>query len=102
MCRGQKFWNLQHPSKGGCCTKENNSSCHRRLKTFTQPNAVRTSRTILFQSCFLVIGMLMLLSCDAASGPTFLHTEGQDIVNEKGDKVMLRGVGLGNWLLPEG
>ena len=44
----------------------------------------------------------MLLSCDAASGPTFLHTEGQDIVNEKGEKVMLRGVGLGNWLLPEG
>ena len=32
----------------------------------------------------------------------FLHTHGQDIVNESGDKVLLRGVGLGNWMLPEG
>jgi endoglucanase len=33
---------------------------------------------------------------------SFLHTRGQDIVNERGQKVLLRGVGLGNWLLPEG
>lgn len=33
---------------------------------------------------------------------SFLHTSGQDIVNEKGEKVFLKGVGLGNWLLPEG
>jgi endoglucanase len=32
----------------------------------------------------------------------FLHTRGQDIVTEKGEKVLLRGVGLGNWMLPEG
>ncbi len=32
----------------------------------------------------------------------FLHTQGQDIVDENGQKVRLRGVGLGNWLLPEG
>ncbi len=32
----------------------------------------------------------------------FLHTSGQDIVNESGEKVYLKGVGLGNWLLPEG
>lgn len=32
----------------------------------------------------------------------FLHTSGQDIVNESGDKIFLKGVGLGNWLLPEG
>ncbi|HEX4263887.1 MAG TPA: cellulase family glycosylhydrolase [Verrucomicrobiae bacterium] len=40
------------------------------------------------------------LSVEAAQ--TFLHTSGQDIVNESGDKIMLRGVGLGNWMLPEG
>ena len=34
--------------------------------------------------------------------PTFLHTQGQDIVNEQGEKILLRGVGLGNWMLPEG
>jgi endoglucanase len=33
---------------------------------------------------------------------SFLHTSGQDIVNEQGEKVFLKGVGLGNWLLPEG
>lgn len=38
----------------------------------------------------------------AAAVPTFLHAQGQDIVNERGEKILLRGVGLGNWLLPEG
>jgi hypothetical protein len=33
---------------------------------------------------------------------TFLHTSGQDMVNESGQKVFLKGVGLGNWMLPEG
>jgi len=42
------------------------------------------------------------LECYAASPLTFLHTENQNIVNEKGEKILLRGVGLGNWLLPEG
>lgn len=32
----------------------------------------------------------------------FLHTRGEDVVDGRGRKVMLRGVGLGNWLLPEG
>jgi Cellulase (glycosyl hydrolase family 5) len=33
---------------------------------------------------------------------TFLHARGQDLVNERGETVLLRGVGLGNWMLPEG
>lgn len=33
---------------------------------------------------------------------SFLRTSGQDIVNESGEKIFLEGVGLGNWLLPEG
>jgi endoglucanase len=36
------------------------------------------------------------------NGLSFLHTSGQDIVNESGKKIFLKGVGLGNWLLPEG
>ena len=35
-------------------------------------------------------------------GLTFLRTQGQDMVDESGRKVLLRGVGLGNWMLPEG
>jgi aryl-phospho-beta-D-glucosidase BglC (GH1 family) len=33
---------------------------------------------------------------------SFLHTEGQNIVNDSGNKIYLEGVGLGNWFLPEG
>jgi hypothetical protein len=60
--------------------------------------------TDLFRYWISTIGIfwLALLSSGAASPPSFLHTRGQDIVNENGDKVMLRGVGLGNWMLPEG
>jgi hypothetical protein len=54
--------------------------------------------------------MTVILTCGAAlvsiatpaATPKFLHTSGQDIVTDSGDKVMLRGVGLGNWMLPEG
>jgi len=47
--------------------------------------------------------LLFFFSCQEKPGPSpFLHTQGQDIVDGKGNKIMLRGVGLGNWLLPEG
>ena len=32
----------------------------------------------------------------------FLHTQGRIIVNEDGQEVLLRGMGVGNWLNPEG
>ena len=32
----------------------------------------------------------------------FLRTQEQNMVDENGNAVLLRGVGLGNWLLPEG
>ncbi len=46
--------------------------------------------------------MIILACSPAIAGVTFLRTRGQDMVNEGGDKVLLRGVGLGNWMLPEG
>lgn len=49
----------------------------------------------------LLTGVLML-SSSTLFAQQFLKTEGQDIVNEEGDKIYLKGVGLGNWLLPEG
>jgi hypothetical protein len=33
---------------------------------------------------------------------SYLRTNGTDMVDESGNKVFLRGVGLGNWMLPEG
>ncbi|MBR1658956.1 MAG: cellulase family glycosylhydrolase, partial [Oscillospiraceae bacterium] len=32
----------------------------------------------------------------------FLHTEGTRFVNEDGQEILLRGMGVGNWLNPEG
>ncbi len=50
-----------------------------------------------------VILLVTIWACSpASSAVTFLRTQGQDMVDESGRKVLLRGVGLGNWMLPEG
>ncbi len=61
-------------------------------------------RSIFFRRWIFLVGIfwLALSSLRAATTPSFLHTQGQDILNENGEKIMLRGVGLGNWMLPEG
>ena len=55
---------------------------------------------------FLLLPLFTLIlfsSCsNESNSDLFLHAEGHDMVNGKGEKVFLRGVGLGNWLLPEG
>lgn len=48
------------------------------------------------------LALTFLLMTISVSAQQFLKTQGQDIVNEKGEKVYLKGVGLGNWMLPEG
>ena len=35
-------------------------------------------------------------------GQGFLKTEGKYIVNDKGEKIIFRGMGLGGWMLQEG
>jgi endoglucanase len=49
----------------------------------------------LFLPCFLLFFQL-------ARGQGFLKASGKIIVNEKGENVLLRGVGLGGWMLQEG
>jgi endoglucanase len=44
----------------------------------------------------------LVLSPQIAHAAGFLHARNQDIVDDAGQKIILRGVGLGNWLLPEG
>src|SRR5215467_11069994 len=56
---------------------------------------------------FMKIITLILLFVLAAlpqhsTAAGFLHARGQDIIDAQGQKIMLRGVGLGTWLLPEG
>ncbi len=53
----------------------------------------------------VALGMALAaaLGSSAARGErTFLRTQGQDMVDQNGRKVLLQGVGLGNWMLPEG
>jgi endoglucanase len=58
-------------------------------------------------SRLLIFGLVIILfSCSSKkeikTSLTFLRASGQYMVNEKNDTILLKGVGLGNWLLPEG
>jgi endoglucanase len=46
--------------------------------------------------------LLLFCVCQQGSGQGFLKAQGRLIVNEKGEKVILRGIGLGGWMLQEG
>jgi hypothetical protein len=48
----------------------------------------------------IIISFLMLASTSVGQG--FLKTEGKKIVNETGEEVILKGMGLGGWMLMEG
>ncbi|WP_225318837.1 cellulase family glycosylhydrolase [Cellvibrio sp. KY-GH-1] len=58
----------------------------------------RVVQTFMFVAASLVAG----LSSGNTGAPSFLRADGHFIVNEQGDKVLLRGMGLGGWMLQEG
>lgn len=45
---------------------------------------------------------LVLFLGETVNAEGYLRADGQAIVNEQGDKVILRGMGLGGWMLQEG
>lgn len=47
-----------------------------------------------------IITLLLICSC-SKDNKAFLKTEGKEIVNGEGRKVLLRGIGLGGWMLQE-
>ena len=54
---------------------------------------------------FLKLGFFVFVSCFLSfhgKGQGFLKTENKTIVNEKQENVLLRGFGLGGWMLQEG
>lgn len=57
---------------------------------------MRLKNKIRFIVCFLA------LTWSAGHAQGFLHAEGQWIVNGRGEKITLRGMGLGGWMLQEG
>src|SRR4051812_13319584 len=49
---------------------------------------------------FMILLYIFISLNTGAQG--FLKAEGKRIVNEKGENVLLRGMGLGGWMLQEG
>jgi endoglucanase len=50
----------------------------------------------------IILGCVSLLMSVSTRAAGFLKADGQFIVNEQGEKVLLRGMGLGGWMLQEG
>ncbi len=59
-------------------------------------------KTLFVIILFITFGFIDCNQVEQKSTMSFLHASGQNIVNESGEIVYLKGVGLGNWLLPEG
>jgi endoglucanase len=56
-----------------------------------------------FQPMILLLLCLMLMLCyETGLSQGFLRTNGKQIVNEQAENILLRGVGLGGWMLQEG
>ena len=49
----------------------------------------------------LTITFFLIMSGETLLSQGFLKTKGKDILNEKGENVLLRGIGLGGWMLQE-
>jgi endoglucanase len=51
---------------------------------------------------FACLSLLLLASPVLLAQRRFVHTKGSDLVDAKGQPLMLRGTNIGNWLEPEG
>lgn len=58
-------------------------------------------RTIISRFAIVIL-FSALISCGSNPEKGFLKTSGQDFTDAQGNKIFLKSVGLGNWLLPEG
>ena len=59
-----------------------------------------TSHLVL--SVYILFFLLTFFLSASTQAGGYLHTRGQDMVDDDSNVVLLRGVGLGNWLLSEG
>ena len=55
-----------------------------------------------FSKAVIVVLLFTGLGHYGFAQPTFLSVKGKAIVNESGDSIILRGMGLGGWMLQEG
>jgi aryl-phospho-beta-D-glucosidase BglC (GH1 family) len=59
-------------------------------------------RVVRKQGCWFIIILLFLGSSEAGAQSRFVTTRGKEIVSPGGKPLLLKGINLGNWLLPEG
>lgn len=52
------------------------------------------------KACLAIITVILLVSC-SESRKEFLRAQGNEIVNASGEDVLLKGIGLGGWMLQE-
>ena len=50
----------------------------------------------------ILLGIFISAGLMAGASSRFVHTDGKHIVAPDGSKLLLRGINLGNWLVPEG
>ena len=55
-----------------------------------------------YRSTLWLVGIIFIGMQNIAGAQSFLRADGQRIVNEKGQEILLRGMGLGGWMLQEG
>ncbi|UEG54657.1 cellulase family glycosylhydrolase [Mucilaginibacter daejeonensis] len=60
------------------------------------------SKPIVKSICKVLLSVLVASSTHFAMGQTYLKASGRIITDAKGKKVILRGMGLGGWMLQEG
>src|SRR3989441_12142452 len=64
--------------------------------------AFRMMRLVKKQACLMAIMLLGLLPSITGGQTRFVATRGKELVSPNGEPLLLRGINLGNWLLPEG
>jgi endoglucanase len=61
----------------------------------------KRTRSTLIRLVLCIVCLLFVFQ-PLLNAQGFLKAKGKDIVNEKGENVLLRGIGLGGWMLQEG
>ncbi|HEY1006417.1 MAG TPA: cellulase family glycosylhydrolase [Sphingobacteriaceae bacterium] len=60
------------------------------------------SKNPFFILCKILLPVLFVMAAERSLAQGFLDVKGKYIVNERGEQVILRGMGLGGWMLQEG
>lgn len=99
------LFSLNFPENRDDINSLNNSShfCHR----FGFPNELSVTKDFCNSGSALIKNLLLFLilllySSVYPQQPGFVSTNGKDIIDANGKPILLKGINLGNWLVPEG